>query len=91
MQRLREMLFLVCLLVLIVSISIILQVWSASKPNLDDPEQPTHELDVLRGHENDVNYVQFRYFPVNMVSFLDCAFLLVGEHEKISQEGIFSF
>jgi hypothetical protein len=44
---------------LIVSISIILQVWSASKPNLDDAEQPTHELDVLRGHENDVNYVQF--------------------------------
>ncbi|AEC10837.1 putative transcription factor WD40-like family [Arabidopsis thaliana] len=35
------------------------RVWSASKPNLDDAEQPTHELDVLRGHENDVNYVQF--------------------------------
>ncbi|XP_020884424.1 PH-interacting protein isoform X2 [Arabidopsis lyrata subsp. lyrata] len=35
------------------------RVWSASKPNLDNAEQPTHELDVLRGHENDVNYVQF--------------------------------
>uniref|UniRef100_A0A1J3FDP3 PH-interacting protein n=1 Tax=Noccaea caerulescens TaxID=107243 RepID=A0A1J3FDP3_NOCCA len=35
------------------------RVWSASKPNSDDAEQPTHELDVLRGHENDVNYVQF--------------------------------
>ncbi|KAJ0259076.1 WD40 domain-containing protein [Hirschfeldia incana] len=35
------------------------RVWSASKSNLDDTEQPTHELDVLRGHENDVNYVQF--------------------------------
>ncbi|KAF3581756.1 hypothetical protein DY000_02036135, partial [Brassica cretica] len=35
------------------------RVWSASKSNLDDAEQPTHELDVLRGHENDVNYVQF--------------------------------
>lgn len=50
------------------------QVWSASKPNSDDAEQPTHELDVLRGHENDVNYVQFRYFPAHMVPFLDCGF-----------------
>lgn len=39
-----------------------LQVWSACKPpntNTDD-SQPTHEIDVLAGHENDVNYVQFR-------------------------------
>ncbi|KAG7533562.1 WD40 repeat [Arabidopsis thaliana x Arabidopsis arenosa] len=34
-------------------------VWSANKTNTDDPEQPNHEMDVLAGHENDVNYVQF--------------------------------
>ncbi|KAL7582189.1 hypothetical protein Lser_V15G41522 [Lactuca serriola] len=37
------------------------RVWSACKPpntNTDD-SQPTHEIDVLAGHENDVNYVQF--------------------------------
>lgn len=38
----------------------VLQVWNASKPNLDDSDQPNHEIDVLSGHENDVNYVQFR-------------------------------
>lgn len=37
-----------------------LQVWNACKPNTDDSEQPNHEIDVLSGHENDVNYVQFR-------------------------------
>lgn len=39
-----------------------LQVWSAFnfKPNSDDSEQPIHEMDLLSGHENDVNYVQFR-------------------------------
>lgn len=37
-----------------------LQVWTACKPNTDDAEQPNHEIDVLAGHENDVNYVQFR-------------------------------
>lgn len=84
----RWYLVVVCLLVLIVSISIILQVWSASKSNLDDAEQPTHELDVLRGHENDVNYVQFRYFPVNMVPFLDYAFCWFENKNKILK-GVF--
>jgi len=37
-----------------------LQVWSALKPSTDDSEQPIHEMDLLSGHENDVNYVQFR-------------------------------
>ncbi|KAG8389559.1 hypothetical protein BUALT_Bualt02G0241800 [Buddleja alternifolia] len=35
------------------------RVWSALKPNTDDPQQPSHEIDILAGHENDVNYVQF--------------------------------
>lgn len=35
------------------------RVWSACKPNIDDSQQPIHEIDVLAGHENDVNYVQF--------------------------------
>ncbi|KAI3819205.1 hypothetical protein L1987_13030 [Smallanthus sonchifolius] len=35
------------------------RVWSACKPNIDDSQQPVHEIDVLAGHENDVNYVQF--------------------------------
>ncbi|KAK7392242.1 hypothetical protein VNO78_20674 [Psophocarpus tetragonolobus] len=35
------------------------RVWSALKPNTDDSEQPIHEMDLLSGHENDVNYVQF--------------------------------
>lgn len=35
------------------------RVWSACKSNFDDPEQPCHEIDLLGGHENDVNYVQF--------------------------------
>ncbi|MFS8014226.1 putative transcription factor WD40-like family [Helianthus anomalus] len=35
------------------------RVWSACKPNIDDSQQPVHEMDVLAGHENDVNYVQF--------------------------------
>ncbi|XP_018482991.2 uncharacterized protein LOC108854004 isoform X1 [Raphanus sativus] len=34
-------------------------VWNANKFNNDDPDQPNHEMDVLAGHENDVNYVQF--------------------------------
>ena len=38
-----------------------LHVWNACKPTNDDPEQPNHEMDILAGHENDVNYVQFRY------------------------------
>ncbi|XP_022741670.1 bromodomain and WD repeat-containing protein 3-like isoform X2 [Durio zibethinus] len=35
------------------------RVWIACKPNTDDSNQPNHEIDVLAGHENDVNYVQF--------------------------------
>ncbi|RVX01602.1 PH-interacting protein [Vitis vinifera] len=35
------------------------RVWSACKSSTDDSEQPNHEIDVLSGHENDVNYVQF--------------------------------
>ncbi|KAG9139756.1 hypothetical protein Leryth_021435 [Lithospermum erythrorhizon] len=35
------------------------RVWSACKSSTDDTEQPIHELDILAGHENDVNYVQF--------------------------------
>lgn len=34
--------------------------WTASKPGSDESDQPNHEIDVLSGHENDVNYVQFR-------------------------------
>ncbi|KAJ6312347.1 hypothetical protein OIU77_013978 [Salix suchowensis] len=35
------------------------RVWNALKSNTDDSAQPNHEIDVLHGHENDVNYVQF--------------------------------
>ncbi|XP_056167155.1 uncharacterized protein LOC115675964 isoform X2 [Syzygium oleosum] len=35
------------------------RVWNACKSNADNPEQPVHEMDLLCGHENDVNYVQF--------------------------------
>ncbi|WOL15991.1 PH-interacting protein-like [Canna indica] len=35
------------------------RVWNAFKSNNDDSEQPNHEMDLLSGHENDVNYVQF--------------------------------
>ncbi|KAG6531361.1 hypothetical protein ZIOFF_005167 [Zingiber officinale] len=35
------------------------RVWNAYKSNLDDPEQSNQEMDLLCGHENDVNYVQF--------------------------------
>ncbi|KAK4425942.1 PH-interacting protein [Sesamum alatum] len=35
------------------------RVWNACKSITDDSEQPNHEIDVLAGHENDVNYVQF--------------------------------
>ncbi|KAJ8748285.1 hypothetical protein K2173_000857 [Erythroxylum novogranatense] len=35
------------------------RVWSACKSNTEEADQPIHELDVLAGHENDVNYVQF--------------------------------
>ncbi|XWS14176.1 hypothetical protein CRYUN_Cryun36dG0101000 [Craigia yunnanensis] len=36
-----------------------LQVWIVYKHNTDDSDQPNHEIDVLSGHENDVNFVQF--------------------------------
>ncbi|KAL8481278.1 hypothetical protein ACS0TY_027705 [Phlomoides rotata] len=35
------------------------RVWNACKSSTDDSEQPNHEIDILSGHENDVNYVQF--------------------------------
>lgn len=35
------------------------RVWNACKFSVDDADQPNHELDMLSGHENDVNYVQF--------------------------------
>ncbi|XP_042451600.1 bromodomain and WD repeat-containing protein 3-like isoform X1 [Zingiber officinale] len=35
------------------------RVWNAYKSNMDDPEQSNQEMDLLCGHENDVNYVQF--------------------------------
>ncbi|KAJ6318166.1 hypothetical protein OIU76_013666 [Salix suchowensis] len=35
------------------------RVWNALKSNSDNADQPNHEIDVLPGHENDVNYVQF--------------------------------
>uniref|UniRef100_A0A166CCV4 Uncharacterized protein n=1 Tax=Daucus carota subsp. sativus TaxID=79200 RepID=A0A166CCV4_DAUCS len=44
------------------------RVWSAGKISGDDSEQPYHEIDVLAGHENDVNYVQFRYNHENIVT-----------------------
>ncbi|KAK1385582.1 putative bromodomain and WD repeat-containing protein 3 [Heracleum sosnowskyi] len=36
-----------------------LLVWNACKPNTDDQEQPNYEVDLLAGHDDDVNYVQF--------------------------------
>ncbi|XP_074316032.1 uncharacterized protein LOC141652459 [Silene latifolia] len=35
------------------------RVWNACKFSADDPEQTYNEIDLLAGHENDVNYVQF--------------------------------
>ncbi|XP_047090292.1 LOW QUALITY PROTEIN: PH-interacting protein-like [Lolium rigidum] len=35
------------------------RVWSACKSGSEEHDQPNHEMDVLSGHENDVNYVQF--------------------------------
>lgn len=40
--------------------------WNACKSNMDDSDQPNHEMDVLAGHENDVNYVQFRLVYLNL-------------------------
>ncbi|KAI0529449.1 hypothetical protein KFK09_001999 [Dendrobium nobile] len=35
------------------------RVWNACRNSVEDSDQPNHEMDVLSGHENDVNYVQF--------------------------------
>lgn len=35
------------------------RVWNACRSNSDEPGKPHHEIDILSGHENDVNYVQF--------------------------------
>ncbi|XP_048527611.1 bromodomain and WD repeat-containing protein 3-like [Triticum urartu] len=35
------------------------RVWNACKSSSEEHDQPNHEMDVLSGHENDVNYVQF--------------------------------
>ncbi|KAK2990255.1 hypothetical protein RJ640_014707 [Escallonia rubra] len=35
------------------------RVWNACKSSTDESEQGNHEMDLLAGHENDVNYVQF--------------------------------
>nr|CAD1833232.1 unnamed protein product [Ananas comosus var. bracteatus] len=35
------------------------RVWNAFKINPDESDQRHHEMDLLSGHENDVNYVQF--------------------------------
>lgn len=39
----------------------VLQVWNATKWNDELTGRPNYELDTLQGHENDVNYVQFRF------------------------------
>nr|GEW61021.1 PH-interacting protein [Tanacetum cinerariifolium] len=38
-------------------------VWNACKPNNDDLVQPNHEIDVLAGHENDVNLIAIIWVP----------------------------
>ncbi|CAI0467062.1 unnamed protein product [Linum tenue] len=49
-------------------------VWNACKPNTEDSDQPIHEMDVLAGHENDVNYVQFSGCAVaSGFSLTDCS------------------
>ncbi|XP_072996634.1 uncharacterized protein [Typha latifolia] len=35
------------------------RVWNACKSSTEESELPHHEMDLLSGHENDVNYVQF--------------------------------
>ncbi|CAI0467064.1 unnamed protein product [Linum tenue] len=50
------------------------RVWNACKPNTEDSDQPIHEMDVLAGHENDVNYVQFSGCAVaSGFSLTDCS------------------
>ncbi|TKY51610.1 Agglutinin-2 protein [Spatholobus suberectus] len=50
-------------------------VWSALKPNTDDSEQLTHEMDLLSGHKNGVNYEQLNACSVasKILSMLDIA------------------
>ena len=45
------------------------QVWNACKSSPDEHEQLNHEMDLLCGHENDVNYVQFSGCAVASRSF----------------------
>ncbi|AQK90372.1 WD40/YVTN repeat-like-containing domain [Zea mays] len=45
------------------------RVWNACKSSSDEHEQPIHEMDLLCGHENDVNYVQFSGCAVASRSF----------------------
>ncbi|KAK2968354.1 hypothetical protein RJ640_021743, partial [Escallonia rubra] len=50
------------------------RVWSACKSDTEDSEQPTNEIDLLSGHENDVNYVQFSGCAVTSRSFTSESF-----------------
>ncbi|CAD6239679.1 unnamed protein product [Miscanthus lutarioriparius] len=45
------------------------RVWNACKSSSDEHEQLNHEMDLLCGHENDVNYVQFSGCAVASRSF----------------------
>ncbi|WOL00289.1 bromodomain and WD repeat-containing protein 1-like [Canna indica] len=45
------------------------RVWNAFKSNPDVSEQSNHEMDLLHGHENDVNYVQFSGCAVGSRSY----------------------
>jgi hypothetical protein len=44
-------------------------VWNACKSSSEEHDQPNHEMDLLSGHENDVNYVQFSGCAVASRSF----------------------
>ncbi|RYR69564.1 hypothetical protein Ahy_A03g016116 isoform C [Arachis hypogaea] len=66
------------------------QVWNACKPSVDDTEQPNHEIDVLYEHENDVNYVQFRFWMCSSISVFHisaCASLGISCKTKIISKG----
>ncbi|KAG2552511.1 hypothetical protein PVAP13_9KG465200 [Panicum virgatum] len=45
------------------------RVWNACKSSSEEHNQPNHEMDLLSGHENDVNYVQFSGCAVASRSF----------------------
>ncbi|XP_062211002.1 uncharacterized protein LOC133912341 [Phragmites australis] len=45
------------------------RVWNACKSSSEEHDQPNHEMDLLSGHENDVNYVQFSGCTVASRSF----------------------